>query len=60
MIEFTKTKARQCRFIYGDPKKVVVVMCCGKPTDEGSSWCPEHHDLVIDKEKMLKRKRPRP
>ena len=34
MIEFTKTKARQCRFIHDDPKKVpaLELMCCGKPT----------------------------
>lgn len=31
---------RECAFIPGDPAGGA--MCCGRPVQEGSEWCPEH------------------
>ncbi|MFC4173682.1 GcrA family cell cycle regulator [Microvirga sp. GCM10011540] len=39
-----KLGARQCRFIVGEDVRNAV--CCGAPTEEGSSWCAWHRQLV--------------
>ncbi|WP_147022854.1 GcrA family cell cycle regulator [Microvirga aerophila] len=37
-------RAKQCRFILSDDLRDAV--CCGAPTQEGSSWCAWHRKLV--------------
>lgn len=39
---------RECGWVLGDPKDPGR-MCCGKPTEGGSSWCPEHHARVFQR-----------
>lgn len=34
----------RCRWIHGEPSADAEF--CGKPTKDGSSWCPEHHARV--------------
>jgi hypothetical protein len=39
-----KIGTRQCRYIVSDdPRRAI---CCGAPTQEGSSWCDWHRRLV--------------
>ena len=35
---------RTCQYIFGDPRSEHHY--CGKPNQEGSSYCPEHHDVT--------------
>ena len=35
---------RTCQYIFGDPRNEYHY--CGKPNQEGSSYCPEHHSVV--------------
>jgi hypothetical protein len=40
-----KLGSRQCRYIISDDLRSAV--CCGAPTQEGSSWCDWHRKRVF-------------
>jgi hypothetical protein len=39
-------RAQQCRYVVSDETEAIF---CGAPTDDGSSWCPWHRQLVYTK-----------
>ena len=41
-----KLRAQQCRYVVSDETEAIF---CGAPTDDGSSWCPWHRQLVYTK-----------
>ena len=45
-----------CRFIAADPRDPGWSFC-GKPTEPGSSWCPEHAAIVFISNSSLTTKR---
>lgn len=46
MIALSQAGPMQCRFIKGEPKEL---LCCGKESVLGSSWCPKHFKVVHEK-----------
>ena len=41
-----KLRAQQCRYVVSEETEAIF---CGAPTDDGSSWCPWHRQLVYTK-----------
>ncbi|WP_432807353.1 GcrA family cell cycle regulator [Microvirga terrae] len=41
-----KLRAQQCRYFVSDETEAIF---CGAPTDDGSSWCPWHRQVVYTK-----------
>jgi hypothetical protein len=48
--KFLNARRNQCRFIPGEPSAEAFI--CGKPVQEGSSYCPECHSRLYRKVAM--------